>query len=238
MAEPLRLRFLSLRAMRNPHIAKKMEMKRTARKALLWLVRVLVPDEFHAGAVVDAHGCRPCRSHAEDSPSYVRRTVVRPLMNARRESARSDLLSQGQNPRALGAIFREAQLNGARSNSSASQGKTEQIHRAGLAERSGRIEITGIKTQRQILCVLAGKVPAGNCPDDLGNGNAAEVRGEREASVSQAGTGSGRGGEVARDAQAKTIVWICGLVEGSKLAILVEFKHRRLGPQGQRCKHR
>jgi len=107
--------------------------------------------------VVDAHGRCPRSSYAKDSPSYVRRTVVRPLVNARSEGAYRDLLPQGQNPCALCPVFCEIQLNGTRRNRPAGQRKSEQIHRAGLTEGSGWIELADIKTQGQILCVLAGE---------------------------------------------------------------------------------
>src|SRR5438445_64506 len=213
------------RAMRNVPISQKRKRSaQTAKRSFGWFP-LLVPDEFQTGAVVDAHGRRPSSSHAKNSPSYVRRTVVRPLVNARREIAHSGLLSQGQNPCALGAVLPEAQLNGSRRKRSAGQGKTEQVYSAVLTEGSGGIELAGIKSECQLLRVLAGEVRAGNCPDDLCNGDAAEVSGERESSVRQAGAGARRGVEIAGYAQAKAVIRIGGLVEGSKLAILVEFKH-------------
>ena len=128
--------------------------------------------------MIDADRCATSRDRGpKDGSGDIRGTVVRPLVNALGEVADRNLFSNGQYPRALRAILGKSQLNGPRRRGNAGRaGGVAQIDGAGLTEGIIGIELAGIETQRQVLYVLAGEGAAGNDPDDLGNGEAAEIR--------------------------------------------------------------
>src|SRR5579859_367976 len=143
-------------------------------------------------------------------------------------SAHGDLLAQRQNPGSHDSVLREAHADRPGRPRSATAGKGDDVYATGLID-AGWIQVSGIETQRQIVSVLAGEVPRGNCSNDLGECKRAEIRRETRGEKREAGRGCRTGSQIPGNAERCASERRIGLAKGSKLTVLAEFQGCGLG---------